>query len=131
MKDYQNEAHFLQSLCDEPPDVVFEQMGTNLLGEAPMNLDFISLVVFDVHRDIVDLKSQLENHRNTRKKRIQKRWMSHGEVKKLLCITRRTLHTLREDGRLPYSSIGGILFYKAEDVKQLFNTKYSKYMRTP
>ena len=46
------------------------------------------------------------------------RWMDNQEVCQQLCISPRTLQTLRDNGTLAYSQIGHKIFYKPEDVQR-------------
>lgn len=46
----------------------------------------------------------------------QKPWLKSQEVRKLLAISPGTLQHLRIIGTLPYTKIGGTLYYKHEDV---------------
>lgn len=52
-------------------------------------------------------------------KGLQK-WLDNQEVCRLLSISKRTLQTYRDTGILPFSQIGHKMFYRSEDVKQLF-----------
>ena len=46
----------------------------------------------------------------------QKQWLKSNEVRKLLNISPGTLQNLRINGTLRYTKIGGILYYKQEDI---------------
>ena len=46
-------------------------------------------------------------------------WLKSSEVRKLLKISSGTLQNLRINGTLNFSRIGGILYYKYEDLKIL------------
>lgn len=48
-----------------------------------------------------------------------KRWLKTEEVKKLLGASTGTLTTLRINGTLPYSRIGGILYYDSQDIENM------------
>lgn len=48
-----------------------------------------------------------------------KTWLKSYEVRKLLSISPGTLQTLRINGTLRYTKIGGILYYKTEDIHKL------------
>lgn len=52
-----------------------------------------------------------------------KKWMKTYEVRKLLDISRGTLNTLRNNGTIPSSKIGGIVYYDAEEVNRVFESK--------
>ena len=46
-------------------------------------------------------------------------WMDNQDVCQVLKISSRTLQTLRDSGRLPYSKINNRIYYRPEDVEQL------------
>jgi hypothetical protein len=48
-----------------------------------------------------------------------KRWLKSNEVRRLLKISSGTLQTLRLNGTLKYSKVGGILYYDQDYVNQL------------
>ena len=49
----------------------------------------------------------------------QKRWMKSKEVRDLLGISPGTLQNLRVNGTLPFSKVGGVLYYQYQDVMQV------------
>lgn len=48
-----------------------------------------------------------------------KQWIKSQEVRRLLGISPGTLQNLRVNGTLSYTKIGGILYYKQEDISKL------------
>jgi len=48
-----------------------------------------------------------------------KKWLKSVEVRKLLNISPGTLQNLRINGTLRYTKIGGIMYYKLEDIKKI------------
>jgi Helix-turn-helix domain len=48
-----------------------------------------------------------------------KRWLKSHEVRKLLNISYGTLQTLRNNGKLPYTRIGGLIYYDAVEIDQI------------
>ena len=48
-----------------------------------------------------------------------KKWLRSSEVMELLHLSPGTLQNLRVNGTLPYSKIGGIIYYDAEDIERL------------
>lgn len=48
-----------------------------------------------------------------------KKWLRSSEVLELLQISPGTLQALRVNGTLPYSKIGGMLYYDMKDIQQL------------
>ena len=49
------------------------------------------------------------------------KWLKSYQVKNLLKISPGTLQNLRVNGTLPFTKIGGILYYKYEDIMQVMN----------
>lgn len=48
-----------------------------------------------------------------------KRWLKSKDVKKLLNISSGTLQNLRINGTLSYTKIGGMMYYKLEDIHKV------------
>lgn len=46
-------------------------------------------------------------------------WLKSAEVRKMLKISPGTLQNLRISGALPYTKVGGSLYYKYEDILKL------------
>lgn len=49
----------------------------------------------------------------------QKQWLKSGEVRKLLNISPGTLQNLRINGTLRYTKVGGMMYYRLEDIHKL------------
>jgi hypothetical protein len=58
-----------------------------------------------------------------------KKWMKSVEVRKLLNISPGTLQTLRINGTLPYTKIGGTNYYNASDIDVLLSQNLKKKTR--
>lgn len=54
-----------------------------------------------------------------------KRWMKSTEVRKLLGFSPGKLQSIRQSGLLPYTQIGGNIYYDPEDLAKLFNDRKS------
>ena len=54
-----------------------------------------------------------------KEKTVKTKWIKNREVKKLLQISNSTLQTLRANGTLSYTKIGGILYYDAEEIEKM------------
>jgi hypothetical protein len=50
-----------------------------------------------------------------------KKWLKTYQVKNLLKISDNTLQTLRENGTIPFTRIGGILYYSSEDIDKVLS----------
>ena len=54
-----------------------------------------------------------------------KKWLKSAEVKKLLGISHGFLQSLRDSGVLPYTKIGGSIYYDYEDITFMMSTNKS------
>ncbi|MDB5122350.1 MAG: helix-turn-helix protein [Mucilaginibacter sp.] len=50
-----------------------------------------------------------------------KKWLKTYQVKNLLKISDNTLQTLRDNGTIPFTKLGGILYYSYEDIKKVLS----------
>jgi Helix-turn-helix domain len=53
----------------------------------------------------------------------RKPWLKGSEVRKLLGISAGSLQNLRITGRLKSSKVGGIHYYRYEDIERMINTQ--------
>lgn len=53
------------------------------------------------------------------KKKEQKEWLKSYEVRSILNISAGTLATFRRNGTLRFSKIGGLLYYKHDEIVKL------------
>ena len=52
-----------------------------------------------------------------------KQWLRSVEVRKLLHISPGTLQNFRVNGTLPFTKVGGIFYYKYDDILKLLEKK--------
>ena len=52
------------------------------------------------------------------------------QVKNLLKISPGTLQNLRVNGTLPFTKVGGIIYYKYDDIMKIFETSLKKKHKT-
>src|ERR1700760_3220866 len=50
-----------------------------------------------------------------------RKWLKSYQVKNMLKISDNTLQTLRENGTIPFTKVGGILFYSMEDINKVLS----------
>ncbi|MBO0340218.1 MAG: helix-turn-helix domain-containing protein [Allomuricauda sp.] len=62
-----------------------------------------------------DIKELLENQNG----QLNKRWMKSNEVRELLGISPGTLQNLRVNGTLPFTRIGGVLYYDHGEIMEI------------
>jgi hypothetical protein len=75
-----------------------------------------------------DILEEIKNLISKHTSQPVKRWLKSFEVKELLHISTGTLHNLRTNGILPYSKIGGVVFYDIEAVEKILegNSTFNK-----
>jgi len=54
------------------------------------------------------------------------KWLKNEDVKKLLKISNATIQNLRVNGTLPFSKIGGIYYYKQDDIDKMLESPEKK-----
>ena len=64
----------------------------------------------------IELLDDIKELLNNQSGHITKRWLKSPEVKKLLGISSGTLQNLRINGTLPYTKVGGVLYYDYEEI---------------
>lgn len=52
-------------------------------------------------------------------KPIQKKWLKKKEVLDLLQLSTNTLQTLRNNGKIPFKKLGGIIYYDIESINEI------------
>ncbi|MCK0159054.1 helix-turn-helix domain-containing protein [Allomuricauda sp. F6463D] len=62
-----------------------------------------------------DIKTLLEHNSGT----ANKKWLRSKEVRKLLGISPGTLQNLRVNGTLPFTRIGGVLYYEQGEIQEV------------
>jgi hypothetical protein len=67
----------------------------------------------------MDIKKMLEGHLG----KTPKRWLKSFEVRQMLKISPGTLHTLRSTGKIPYTRIGGLIFYDAVEIDLILQSQ--------
>lgn len=55
---------------------------------------------------------------------LSEKWLDNQDLCELLHISKRTLQNYRDHGTIPFSQIGGKIYYKASDVEKLLNKHY-------
>ena len=67
---------------------------------------------------MVNLKKMLKEHSYE----SGKQWLKSGQVRKILGISEGTLQHLRLNGTLPYSKIGGVIYYDYADIQHMLQS---------
>lgn len=53
---------------------------------------------------------------------VTKKWLKSTEVMKMLKISPGTLQSFRVNGTLPFTKIGGIIYYEASDIQEVLTS---------
>lgn len=83
----------------------------------------------DLREFKVELLDEIRVLISEQKNPVIKKWMKSVEVRKLLNISPGTLQTLRINGTLPYTKIGGTNYYNASDIDVLLSQNLKKKTR--
>lgn len=82
-------------------------------------------------RDLEDFKTELLAEFKKLAKELQgqpsKKWLKSLEVRKLLDISPNTLTNLRVNGTLPFTKIGGVIYYDYTDIEKMLTANKSRH----
>ncbi len=74
--------------------------------------DFRQELLYDIRLVLSDKKPSRE-----------RLWLKSAEVRKLLGISHGTLQTLRNNGTIPFTRIGGVIYYSRNQLDKMLGTK--------
>lgn len=93
------------------------------MGPLPSELENPLFVVEIMRTLLADFRRQLileiQSLLQEKKSPPEKQWIKSSEVRKLLGISHGTLQTLRNNGTLPFTRIGGVLYYSHADITRM------------
>lgn len=77
------------------------------------------------HELLEEIKEIMQNNSGTQ----PKKWLKSPEIRKLLSISPGTLQNLRINGTLPYTKVGGIIYYDYDEIAKVMeqNRIHNKY----
>ncbi len=87
-------------------------MATSII--TPDDLEQFKWELLDQIKQILDKK--VDKPISQEEKRV---WIKSHQVQRLLGISPGTLQNLRINGTLPYTKVGGVLFYNKEDIEKI------------
>ena len=73
----------------------------------------------DLREFKIELLEDIKNLLSTASGTSNKKYLKSSEMKKMLKVSTGTLQTLRINGTLPYTKIGGIIFYDADEIAKV------------
>ncbi|HEV7378645.1 MAG TPA: helix-turn-helix domain-containing protein [Dyadobacter sp.] len=80
----------------------------------------------DLQQFKADLLAELKTLLSTTKQSPQGKWLKSAQVRSLLNISPGTLLSLRVNGHLRYTKVGGIFYYEYRDIEQMLAKDNSK-----
>ncbi|MEI8274196.1 MAG: helix-turn-helix domain-containing protein [Paludibacter sp.] len=83
----------------------------------------------DLREFKVELIDEIRVLISEQKNPVFKKWLKSLEVRRLLNISPGTLQTLRINGTLPFTKIGGTNYYNATDIDVLLSQNHKKKTR--
>lgn len=66
-----------------------------------------------------EIKQLLKEHNG----QPSKKWLKSYEIRKILNISPGTLQNLRINGTLPYTKIGGVIYYDYADIQEMLQSR--------
>ena len=73
----------------------------------------------DLREFKMELLDDIKQLLNNQSGQVTKKWLKSPEVRDLLGISPGTLQNLRINGTLPYTRIGGVLYYDYQEIMQV------------
>lgn len=80
----------------------------------------------DLREFKTELFSELKRLFDERHGQPAKKWLKSYEVRKMLGISPGTLQNMRINGTLPFTKMGGILFYDATEIQKILESNKQK-----
>ncbi len=70
----------------------------------------------DLHEFKMELLEDIKKIINNQSGNSTKKWLKSTEVRELLSISPGTLQNLRINGTLPFTKVGGVIFYDYDEI---------------
>ena len=110
-------------VCTTKPAFIMGSMEHLKIGK-PRFVTLDQLVtVSDLQAFKTELLLSIKNILSDANKQLVKKWLKSYEVKKMMDISSGTLQNLRANGTLPFTKIGGIIYYNLEDIEKVLESK--------
>ena len=92
-------------------------------GDQRNNLKYQWATVEDLQVVKEEIIAEIRRLLKSAQQKSEKRWMKTKEVRKMLDISQGTLQSIRVNGSLPYTKIGGVYYYDLEDIQSMLANK--------
>ncbi len=77
------------------------------------------LTVEDLRQFKTELLEDIKTLMNHQSGKLSKKWLKSPEVRELLDISPGTLQNLRINGTIPYTKIGGVIYYDHDEIQKI------------
>ncbi len=84
------------------------------------------LTIEDLREFKTELLNEIRNIFDQQQSPIQKKWLKSPEVRRMLNISPGTLQTLRINGTLSFTKVGGTMYYNLSDIEALLSQNLKK-----
>ena len=89
------------------------------------------LTTDDLREFKMELLDDIKNLLTKQSKGKLKRYLKSSEVMDMLQVSPGTLQNLRINGTLPYTKIGGIIYYDAEEIQDILTANRVQHTLNP
>lgn len=76
----------------------------------------------DLHEFKNELIENIKNIMSHQTNAVPRKWIKSPEVKEFLGISNGTLQNLRINGTIPYTKIGGVIYYDKQEIEKLLES---------
>jgi hypothetical protein len=77
------------------------------------------ITIEDLQNFKKELIEEIKNLLNQRQTTPIRKWLKSHEVRRLLTVSPGTLQNLRVNGTLPFTKIGGVIYYDYDDIQKM------------
>lgn len=88
----------------------------NYSKERPVTVADLDQLRRDLVKEVTYLLNQQQNI-------IEKRWLKSCEVRKMLNISSGTLQHLRDTGQIPFTRVGGLIYYEQGAIEKILDKR--------
>ncbi len=81
----------------------------------------------DLHQFKLELLKEIKTLINNQGSQKLKKYLKSSEVMELLQVSPGTLQNLRINGTLPFTKVGGIIYYDAQDIQRVMEDNRVHY----
>ncbi len=75
----------------------------------------------DINKLKIELLEAIQIMLERRNGPVSRKWLKSHDVRKLLNVSAGTLQNLRINGMLPFTKIGGVIFYDYDDISKMID----------